>query len=206
MTSLVVEVPYRTLRIPSRAGLPETFQVRVPDAAVAAWLRERANLRQRGYPDRPPDVDTETLRAWLPRVGEQTLPYFQDQPTPLAPSHNGAVFPVFTATWHRPGAIATKVLISAMEGGSFLSRVVVVDASGASLVDKAHQLGPDMDPDAIWREIETIVMAIDAAPIGWGPEDPLVNDYVDFLALDAEVETAKAEAQAAGLLAPAWVH
>lgn len=34
----------------------------------------------------------------------------------------------------------------------------------------------------------------------------LVADYLDFLALDSEIDLAGAEARAAGLLAPDWVH
>ena len=71
-------MPYRTLRLLTQEGLPETFWVRVPDPAVEAWLAERPRLRAQGYPDRPPDLDTPTLRAWLPRPGEGTLPYFRD--------------------------------------------------------------------------------------------------------------------------------
>ena len=42
--------------------------------------------------------------------------------------------------------------------------------------------------------------------MGWQPRDPMVTTYLDFVALDAEVETAEAEARAAGLLAPEWLH
>jgi len=54
--------------------------------------------------------------------------------------------------------------------------------------------------------VETIVAAINEAPMGWQPRDPMVTAYLDFVALDAEVETAEAEARAAGLLAPQWLH
>ena len=203
---MVVLMPYRPISLPSENGLPETFSVRVPDAAVEAWLPERAALRHRGYPDRPPDIDTETLRAWLPRLGEGTLPYFRDLPARSAGTGNALAFPVFTATWHRPSGTTTKVLVTGFGDGSVMSRVVIVNASGDCPVDKAHCLGSDVSPDAVWGEIETIVRAINEAPMGWEPRVPMVTTYLDFVALDAEVETAEADARAAGLLAPEWVH
>ena len=199
-------MPYRPISLPSENGLPETVWVRVSDAAVAGWLPERAGLRQRGYPDRPPDVDTATLRAWLPRLGELALPYFRGNLARSAGTGDALVFPVFTATWHRPTGVTTKVLVTGMGDGSFLSRVVIVEPSGDCPVDKAHRLGPDINPDAVWAEVETIVRAINEAPMGWGPNDPLVTTYPDFLVLDDEVDAAEADARAAGLLAPEWLH
>jgi hypothetical protein len=199
-------MPYRPISLPSENGAAETHWVRVDDRAVAEWLPERARLRHRGYPDRPPDVDTPTLRAWLPRLGEQALPYFRDRAARSAGTGDALVFPVFTATWHRPHSATTKVILTGLGDGSFLSRVVIVDESGNCPVDKAHRLGPDLDPNAVWAEVETVIRAINEAPMGWEPRDPMVTDYLDFLDLDAEVETAETEARAAGLLAPELVH
>ena len=203
---MVVLMPYRLISIPVENGPPETLWVRVTDAAVAEWLRERARSKHRGYPDRPPDIDTPTLQAWLPRLGEQALPYFRDHLAQSAKPGGTQMFMVFTATWHRPNGVITKVLVTGMGDGSFLSRVVIVEPSGETPVDKAHRLGPDIDPDAVWAEVETIVRAINEAPMGWEPRDPMVTTYVDFAALNDEIETAEAEARAAGLLAPEWVH
>ena len=203
---MVVLMPYRAISLSSENGLHETHWVRVSDAAVAEWLPERAHLKRRGYPDRPPDVDTLTLRAWLHRLGEGTLRYFRDLPARSAGTGDALAFPVFTATWHRPNSTTTKVLITGFGDGSFLSRVVIVDPAGETPVDKAHRLGPGVDPDAVWAEIETIVAAINEAPMGWQPRDPMVTTYLDFAALDEETEVAEAEARAAGLLAPDWVH
>ena len=199
-------MPYRTYRVLSQEGQPETFVVRVDDRAIAEWLPERAHLKHRGYPDRPPDIDTPTLRAWLPRLGEGTLPYFRDLPARSAGTGDALAFPVFTATWHRPSGTTTKVLVTGFGDGSFMSRVVIVNAAGDSPVDKVHRLGPDVDPGAVWTEVETIVRAINEAPMGWQPRDPMVTTYPDFIALDEEVEVAEAEARAAGLLAPERMH
>lgn len=199
-------MPYRAISLPSANGLPETHWVRVDDRAIVEWLTERAALRHRGYPDRPPDIDTTTMRAWLPRLGEVTLPYFRDVPAQSAGTGNALVFPVLTLTWHRPNSTTAKVLVTGYGDGSFVNRVVIVDESGNCPVDKAHRLGPDLDPDAVWAEIESIVAAINEAPMGWQPRDPMVTDYDDFVALDAETKLAEAEARAAGLLAPEVTH
>ncbi|HEY5436076.1 MAG TPA: hypothetical protein VIK13_12645 [Candidatus Limnocylindrales bacterium] len=199
-------MPYRTFRVLSHDGQPETFRVRVSDAAIAEWLPERAHLKRRGYPDRPPDVDTPTLRAWLPRLGEMTLPYFRDRPARSAGTGEALAFPVFTAAWYRPSGTTTKVLVTGFGDGSFMSRVVIVNASGDSPVDKVHRLGPDVDPGAVWTEVETIVRAINEAPMGWDARGPLVTTYLDYLRLDEEVEVAEAEARATGLLVPEWLH
>ena len=203
---MVVLMPYRPISLPSENGLPETFRVRVSEAAIAEWLRERAGLKHRGYPDRPPDIDTAALRAWLPRLGEGTLPYFRDLPARSAGTGDALAFPVFSATWHRPSGTTTKVLVTGFGDGSFMSRVVIVNAAGDSPVDKAHRLGPEVSPDALWAEVERIVAFINEAPMGWQPRDPMVTTYADFLDLDEEVEVAEADAREAGLLAPEWVH
>ena len=147
-----------------------------------------------------------TLRAWLPRLGEVTLAYFRDLPARSAGTGDALAFPVFTVTWHRPNSTTTKVLVTGFGDGSFLSRVVIVDNSGNCPVDKAHRLGPDINPDAVWAEVETIVRAINESGMEWQPRGPMVTTYLDFLDLDAETELAEAEARAAGLLAPEWVH
>jgi hypothetical protein len=203
---MVVLMPYRPISLASKNGLPETVMVRISDAAVAEWLADRADLKHRGYPDRPPDVDTATLRAWLPRLGEGTLPYFRDLPARSTGTGGALIFPVFTATWHRPNGSTTKVLLHGSGDGSFTSRVVIVDPTGETPVDKTHRLGPDTDPAVVWAEIETIVRAINEAPMGWQPGDPMLTTYPDFLVLDDELEAAKADAKAAGLLPSPPVH
>jgi hypothetical protein len=134
------------------------------------------------------------------------LSYFRGRIAQSTGIGDALAFPVFTATWHRPGGTTTKVLVTGFGDGSFMSRVLIVNASGDSPVDKAHRLGADINPASVWAEVETIVAAINEAPMGWQPRDPMVTTYLDFLALDDEVEAAETEARAAGLLAPEWVH
>jgi hypothetical protein len=201
---MVPAVPYRSVTLSAGSSQPETFSVRVPDMAVEAWLAERQRLRAQGYPDRPPDVDTLTLRAWLPRPGEHDHPYFAGRATPRPMAES--IWPIYTALWHAPERATTKVLVSGTGDGGIRSRVVVEHSTGERPVDKVKVYPPDADPDTVWREVETIVMAIDAARLGWGPDDPMVTTYLDFVALDDEVQEVEAEARAAGLLAPEWVH
>jgi hypothetical protein len=201
---MVPAVPYRSVTLSAGSSQPETFSVRVPDMAVEAWLAERQRLRAQGYPDRPPDVDTLTLRAWLPRPGEHDHPYFAGRATPRPMAES--IWPIYTALWHAPERATTKVLVSGTGDGGIRSRVVVEHSTGERPVDKVKVYPPDADPDTVWREVETIVMAIDAARLGWGPDDPMVTTYLDFVALDDEVQAAEAEARAAGLLAPEWLH
>jgi hypothetical protein len=155
-------------------------------------------------PDRPPDLDTATLRVWLPRPAEQGLPYFMDGR--LEPGDTLATtFGVYTASWHDPSGASAKVIVTGVTDGSILSRVVVVEPSGACPVDKARLYDPKVDPRRIGDEIETIVAFINARP-GWAPDDPSVTTYEDFVALDVELAVAKADAVAAGLIAPELVH
>lgn len=198
-------MPFRTTRIRTPAGAVEVFDVRIPDPAVVAWLLERDDLRARGYPDRPPDVDTRTLRAWLARPGEERLRYFLDHAA--APSEVGILdtFPVFMAVWTSPHGTA-RVMVTGYANGYFENRVTLVNSDGECPVDAGRPLPADLDPDAVWAEIEAVVSHLNEAPAGWGPDGPLVTTYRDFLAFDGEVRVAEAEARAAGLLARAWMH
>jgi hypothetical protein len=190
-------VPYRKISLFTAEGVAETFRVRISDAAVIAWLAERSWLRAQGFPDRPSDVDTPTHRAWIPRRGEARLPYFADGALP--PGREEMAFPVYSATWYSPGAIATKVIVTGLGDGSLASRVVVDHEGGGLTVDQARIYPPDADPDLVWYEIEVVVMAIDLSRMGWEAHSPVA-------ALDAEVELAEREARAAGLLALVPVH
>jgi hypothetical protein len=196
---------YRRITVIRPAGAPERFAVRVSDAAVAEWLSERGRLRAEGYPDRPPDVDTATMRAWVARPDELSLPYFAER-GPALPGLAGPAFPVYAAVWHGRDGLCAKVLLLGLADGGFLCRVTVTDGAGSPEVDEAHRLGPELDPAAVWDEIEAIGTFIDSVPMGWRPDDPLITDYVAFQSFEAAVAEAEADAQAAGLLAPRWVH
>jgi hypothetical protein len=65
-------------------------------------------------------------------------------------------------------------------------------------IDKGHLYPPSDDPDDVWDAVTRIVGFIDAADL-WD-DTALVTDYLDFVALDAEIEAAEADAVAAGLM------
>jgi len=48
--------------------------VMISDAAIAEWLEVRGQNRTEGYLDRPPDIDTAAVRAWLPHPGDPARP------------------------------------------------------------------------------------------------------------------------------------
>ena len=197
-------MPYRPVRLVVEGASPKTFHVRIPDSAIVEWLVERERLRSCGYPDRPPDIDTPTIRAWLPRPGEEQLRYFRDLASRGFDQRTG--FPVYTATWPRPSGIGAKVIVTGLSDGGFLSRVVIDGPAVADRVDKAHLLAGTVDVEVVWDEIETIIRTINEAPMGWRPNDPIVVDYVDFTSLDVEVAAAEADAREAGLLASRQTH
>jgi hypothetical protein len=193
-------VPYRRVAIHEPSGHVEIVWSRVPPEAFLAWLSVRDDLRALGYPDRPPDVDTSTLRLWLPHVGEAALPYLRDV------SDAKDSFPVQSIVWSRPDGLTAKVLVMGYGDGSFTSRVSFAGSSGERTLDQTHHIDRDADPSDVGEEIETLVSVIDAYPGGWGPDQPVVTDYCEFVACDAEIALAEAEAIAAGLLARPVVH
>jgi hypothetical protein len=185
-------VPYRQVRIVI-GDQTETVWSRVSDEATIAWLAERGYLRSRGYPDRPPDIDTPTLRLWIARPSEESMPYFHRQAADVATGS----FPVYTVTWHACDGSGASVLITGFADGSLLSRVILEDPSGARSVDKVHLYPTGEHPDDVWDAVTRIVGFINEA--GHWQREPLVTDYTDYLALEVEIEVATAEARAAHL-------
>ena len=152
-------MPYRQVRVIT-GDKTETVWSRVSDAATMAWLAERPYLRKKGYPDRPPDVDTATVRLWLARPSEERLPYFRRlaHEAPL-----GGSFPVFTVTWHAPDGSGAKFLLSGLLDGSFVGRLILEDEAGNMTIDKGHHYPPEDDPDDVWDAVTRIVGFVDAA-------------------------------------------
>lgn len=197
-------MPYRSVIIATSDGA-ERHLVRISDRAIRSWVRERARLRAHGYPGRPPDVDTTTMRVWLPRQGEARLPYFAASlpgPALLA----GPLFPILSVSWHAADGEAAKLIVTGGADGALAVRVTVERADGERRVDESRVHAPDADPEAIWDEIETILRCINEAPMAWGKGDPLLTTYPDFLRLDRLIDEAAAEARTAGLLDLAWAY
>ncbi len=187
-------MPYRPVRI-INGDKTETFWSRITDQAVMAWLSERSYLKARGFPDRPCDVDTPTMRLWVEHDGEAKLPHFRER---AAEAALGGAFPVFVASWHAHDDSGAKVIVTGLADGSLISRVILEDPAGHRTVDKAHRYGPDEDPDDVWDSIVRIVGFVNEA--GHWVGDPLVTDVQDFAELDAELEAARADAMVAKLV------
>jgi hypothetical protein len=190
----VLVVPYRNVRI-TNGDTTETLWSRVSDEATIAWLNERSYLRAKGCPDRPPDVDTRTVRLWLARPGEERLAYFR-RLAHEAPV--GGSFPVYTITWHAPDGSGARFILTGLLDGSFVGRLILEDEAGNMTIDKGHHYPPEDDPDDVWDAVTTIVAFVDAA--GLWADVALVTDYLDFVALEADIEAARADARAAGLI------
>lgn len=188
---------YRRIDIIGLDGKPETLWCRVSEEVFLSWLGERAYLKAHGYPDRPPDVDTATIRAWLPHQGEESLSYFRAGSGGDAPSTG--VFSVYTASWHAPPSHGAKVIITGLPDGALLSRVIIEGPDDGDRIDKAHQYPATTAPEVVWGEVETIITFINEARMGW--DEPLVTDYPDFEALDVALAVARTEARAAGITA-----
>ncbi len=201
-------MPYRTITIATPGARRETFLVRVSDEAVEAWLAERHRLRRAGYPDRPPDVDTPNLRAWIAHLDEEAHPYFRSgRPAPTL-EDGPTTFQILTAVWMEvETGLTTKLLVSGASDGAILARVRIERAMPvAQPLDEVRLYDPAEDPDMVWDEIEAVLSGINEAPIDWDPAGPKISDYADFLALDVEVAAAEADARAAGLLPRPLVH
>ena len=186
---------YRRIHLTGPDGRSEAFWCRLTDEALLAWLAERTYLRGRGYPDRPCDVDGPSIRLWLQHDGEAMRPYFRER---AAGAALVGAFPVYVVAWRGLDDSTAKVIVTGLADGSLLSRVILEDPSGRRTVDKAHRYGPDEDPDAVWSAIVRVVGFVNEA--GHWVGDPLVTDYLDCVALDAELDAAKADAIAAGLM------
>ena len=85
-----------------------------------------------------------------------------------------------------------------MLDGSFVGRLILEDEAGNQTIDKGHHYPPEDDPDDVWDAVTRIVGFISAA--GHWEGEPIVTDFVDFVALEAEVEAARVDARAAGLM------
>jgi hypothetical protein len=70
--------PHDVTVVDEATGREEHFTVTITADGMAEWLRDRTTLVAQGKPDRPPDLDSEMLRYWIMRPGEEVLPHFLD--------------------------------------------------------------------------------------------------------------------------------
>src|SRR3954463_9601674 len=90
-------MPYRPVLLYGQAWV-----ARIDADAVYEWYQDRDKLKDRGFPDRPPDIDTPDTRAWIIHPDEEEVPFFQDQIDRLAERSVETVEQVFimTADFH----------------------------------------------------------------------------------------------------------
>lgn len=165
----------------------EHWSVRISDASVEQWLGIREQLRMAGYPDRPPDVDTPTIRAWVERPGEETLPYFSQRREQEAAGY----FPVITMAWHA-GGLMVNLYVTGFADGSF-NLDAYQTHNGAQLAHVGVQAEPEGDLDEFWDRAEELMAEVDSK--GWLPDEPAVTWPWDFEAIEAELELATADAK-----------
>jgi len=90
-----------------------------------------------------------------------------------------SVFPVYLATRHGVDGRTASVLLLGNLGGDYLLRTVVVEASGACAWDGATPFPSDMDPQAVWDQVEQQLDLIGVMG-EWEPDEPIVVDATGF--------------------------
>jgi hypothetical protein len=181
-------MPYRRVAIANTAtGEVEEFLVRISARGIADWLGDRDSLRASGKPDRPPDVDTDTLRTWVQWPGEENLPFFRDGNE----AHAGATRPadaVYSLSWHEGQRNAfLQVLAFLDDAGGY---EVTYAGTPSNLPGDLVKSYPGSVPgDAVWAEVEEFVEALN---VGWS-RTPKVTSYLDARWFEAEIALAEAE-------------
>jgi hypothetical protein len=159
-------------------GEVEEFAVRIGPNGLRDWLMDREKLAATGHPDRPPDVDTPTLRAWLPHPGEEELPYFQRTGAPID------MLPEVALSL-QADAVAVSWLMVSTEGGGYHVEVRLLDHGLP--VDAYSRDYADGEEAALHAELEELVRTM---PDGVVPRLSVLSDYL--LAI-AEYRLAEAE-------------
>ena len=171
-------------------GTPEeTFYIRISDEGFAEWARDREVLRQQGYPDRPPDVDTETLRAWLPHPGEEGHPYFNEHPVPSADERAQMAFPVLSIGWRGSDDSRMRLVLIADVDGGF---VCEIQSDGG--VGWEREYPKEMGVNAVWADVEEQIERLNETVENADPDAMVrVTTYADYEAFDAEMLLARSE-------------
>ncbi len=91
------------------------------------------------------------------------------------------------ATWHGPDGRTASVLLLGNLAGGYLLRTIVVESSGACTRDGATPFPSDMDPQAVWDQVEQQLDLVGAMG-EWCPDEPTVVDATGF---GAGTETAR---------------
>ena len=134
-------MPYREVYL----GDGEYTIARVPDEVVTQWLKDRTDGKvPQDVPNRPPDVDTSYLRAWI--VGPRDPGY---EPLSNRPSFSESAgdFAVcaFATEIDVADMYAESKLVIAYHADSneYQFRFIVRTESGRSVVDRTKTIGAD---------------------------------------------------------------
>jgi hypothetical protein len=180
-------MPFHRVVVSRPDGTTEEFSARISVRGVDEWLAERDNLRLAGYPDRPPDVDTVTMRMWACRPGEEDLPYFTQERERVA----SGVFPVLTLWWVSETGIDTRVAVSGWPDGGFSTDVMLLQPDGMlPIIHKDYQ--PDDDPNKVWDDIENLIGRVEEQG-GWNEDCPRTTWLWDFEEAAFALEVARVE-------------
>jgi hypothetical protein len=180
-------MPYAKMVIHHCAtGETETFSCRVGPESFERWLEEREDLRESGFPDRPPDVDTFTMKAWLPHPGEEDLPFFADYHAHAESDPP----PVWLGSWH--GEERRVILkVYANDDGSFTVHIdTLYGDRPRTRIER--QYAADLETERVWLAIEDDIRRVNEED-GWQEGDPLVTLPEDFVMFDAEMALAEAD-------------
>ena len=178
-------MPYRRVAIANTStGEVEEFLVRISARGIADWLGDRDSLRAQGRPDRPPDVDTDTLRTWVAWPGEENHPFFRDWNVGAQRGGRPAD-PVYSLSWHEGQRDAILQVLAFLDGEGGYE--VTYSCSGGPDLLKSY---PSATPGGeVWAEVEDLVAALN---VGWG-RTPKVTAYLDARWFEADIALAEAE-------------
>jgi hypothetical protein len=188
-------MPYHPVTITNtETGEVEEFLARISPQGVGEWLDDRAALLAAGKPDRPPDVDTDTLRLWLPWPGEENLPYFVNQREMVASTRRTAIA-VYGVSWVGHGAqcggrdrwAALHMHAYPDAEGGYVVAFGSNDQSAMPAMEKAYP--SDVPDEQVWAEVEEFVARINEAD--WCGVK--VTTYLDTQWFEAETMLAQAE-------------
>jgi hypothetical protein len=167
-------MPYQEIQIGR-----EVFISRIPPSAVYEWLNIRERNRVIGYPDRPPDVDTPLLRAWVSHPNEI------NEHTIKAASKWSKQFQIYTFCADISEA-EVKLLVSyEILTKQYLFRRIIRANDGTTIGDKSYPVPEEDIEEAFDRELEGLSV--------FAGDHPYITTYFDYEELESEVTLAEKE-------------
>jgi hypothetical protein len=184
---------------------------RVSVSALVEWLADGRDKNRGVYPDRPPDMDSDTLRSWIEHpveIGDGV----HIAGSAATPSDVSERFPVYSCTVTRMDDSVAKVLISwwayssikadelpeplayrrNAPNGAYLVRVKTEETGTNPVVD-IEAMVDDEDP-GVWDKVEALLQ-ISAALAKAGTE-PVISTYEDYRDIIDQGDLAVAEMNA----------